>query len=124
MKITSKDFEITDVCPGIISVSFDGETLRLDQTEIAGADRLSVDDVTKLIEALTEARRLMTVGALTIAQPSRPRRLKDGSGDIWVLDANGETYTCEGYADEPGGNYVGWTRARLDRIYTITELPD
>ncbi len=121
MKATSKGFEITAICPGIISVSFDGETLRLDQTEIAGADRLSVDDATKVIEALTEARRLMTaVGTPVTSGP--PRRLKDSSGDIWLLDDNGETYSYEG---EQGGEYSNWTRAKLEERYSeITELPD
>ncbi len=121
MKVTSKGFEITEVCEVGGTLRFDGEVLRLDESSLAHSVGYSLDDVTKLIEALTEARRLMALSAVT---PSRPRRLKDGSGDIWALDANGETYTCEGYANEPGGNYVGWTRARLDRIYTITELPD
>lgn len=121
MKIQNKGFEITEICQGIGALRFDGEVLRLDESSFAHSVGFSADDVTKLIEALTEARRLMAGGgAPTPVGP--PRRLMDTSRDIWLLDDNGETYSYEG---EQGGQYSNWTRARLEARYgEITELPD
>ncbi len=117
MKVTSKGFEITDICPKINGLVFDGDGLRIDEGPDAHSLGLSADDVTKLVGALVEARRLMALSAVT---PSLPRRLRDGSGDIWVLDANGETYSL----DAPGVR-TGWSRDRVESQYgPVTELPD
>jgi hypothetical protein len=95
---------------------FDGEVLRIDESSFAHSVGYSIDDVTALIEALTEAKRLMTAGAPSA--PADAPRLQDCDGDIWSLDDNGSTYSLDRVRQ-------GWTRERVEEEWgPVTELRD
>lgn len=114
MKVTSRGFEITEVCQGVGALRFDGDVLRLDESSLAHSVGYSADDVLKLIEALTEAHRLMTATTPTDPAP----RLKDRGGDIWTLEDDGETYSLTGFRSH-------WSRECVERQYgPVTELRD
>lgn len=114
MKVTSKGFEITEVCPKINSLVFDCDGLRIDEGPGAHSLGLTADDVLKLIEALTEAHRLMTATTPSALGPAP--RLEDRDGDIWTLDPDGETYNFDG---------LHHSRERVEREWgPVTELRD
>lgn len=120
MKVTSRGFEITEVCQGVGALRFDGDVLRLDESSLAHSVGYSADDVLKLIEALTEAHRLMTATTpIVSATPVSPApHLKDRGGDIWTLEDDGETYSLTGFRSH-------WSRECVERQYgPVTELRD
>jgi hypothetical protein len=118
MKVQNIGFEITDISDKIEALKYDGQTLRIQESSLAHSIGLTAYDVDALIEALTEAKRLMTATPATPTSTLTPaRQIRDRDGDVWTLLPAGEHYF------ESGGAHLALSKIK-ERYGPVTELPD
>jgi hypothetical protein len=112
-------FDITDICPSVRNVYGNADEVWINGQSGFSVD-LEVQALSALIEALTEAKRLMTAGAPSVpSAPAPARGIEDCDGDIWTLAPDGRRYTS------PYEKTDVRTIQQIERSYgPVTELRD